>query len=131
MDPDRPLDDAPRTPGRFVSAWRALQGHSVTQPQMQAEWIQWQLAMSGVLDQLASMVGRIDSYKAKLDNALRRLDELDESAPNPINGAGGETPSSSWAYRGMLNRRAAAIDGLVLPRTPAQLEVSDVNGTEG
>ena len=129
MDPDRPLEDAPRTPGRFVSAWRALQGHSVTQPQMQAEWLSWQIAMSGVLDQLASMVGRIDSYKAKLDNALRRLDEIDESAPNPVNGAGGETVSSTWALRGALNRRAAAIDGLVLPRIPAQLEATDVNGT--
>ena len=108
-----------------------MQGHPIAPQQMQAEWLGYQIFMSGVLDQVTSMVGRMDSYKTRLDNALRRLDEIDESAPKSINGAGGETVSSSWAYRGALNRRAAAIDGLVLPQIPAQLEVPDVNGTEG
>ena len=129
MTPSEPPQEPPRAPGRFVSAWRIMQGHPIAPQQMQAEWLGYQIFMSGVLDQVTSMVGRMDSYKTKLDMALRRLDELGESAPKPTNGAGGETVSSSWALRGALNRRAAAIDGLMLPNPP-QLEVSDVNGTE-
>ena len=47
-----------KRPGRMVSAFRVLMGRDTTPAQITADWLAWEITLSGVLDRFGALLAR-------------------------------------------------------------------------
>jgi len=47
-----------KRPGRIISAFRVLMGRDTTPAQITADWIEWEIVLSGVLDRFGALLAR-------------------------------------------------------------------------
>lgn len=73
-----PPSDLPRRPGRLRSALQVLLGQRLVPEQIQAEWLEYQLIFTDLLQRQSAMLARAAKEERK---RLKRLAE--SSAPEP------------------------------------------------
>ncbi len=136
MDPDE-SPERPKKPSRVLSAWHALRGEPVVPVSIRAEWVEVQWQLEAILDKLSAAAARLYTRdKAELKKALKRLEELESTAPadGDAQRPEGLRGSGSWdPYKVELSRRAMALRGRRLPAlpVPSQNGVPNVPSHEG
>jgi len=72
-----------KRPGRMISAFRVLMGRDTTPAQITADWIEWEIVLSGVLDRFGALLAR----QAKAEKK-RVEQQLELPQPEPQNSPG-------------------------------------------
>lgn len=76
----------PRRPGRFISAFRVLMGRMTTPAQIQADWLEWELVLGGVLDRFGALLARQAKAEKKRVEQQLELQGPDHMENQPRSG---------------------------------------------
>jgi len=107
-----------KRPGRVISAFRVLMGRDTTPAQITADWLSWELTLSGVLDRFGALLAR----QAKAEK--KRVEQQLEIAPPDVH------QSPGLSSKAELYARANKIRGLNSHVKNAPFEVSIPMPTE-
>ena len=107
-----------KRPGRMISAFRVLMGRDTTPAQITADWIEWEIVLSGVLDRFGALLAR----QAKAEK--KRVEQQLEIAPPDVQ------QSPGMSSKAELYARANKIRGLNSHMKNAPFEVSIPMPTE-
>jgi len=108
-----------KRPGRIISAFRVLMGRDTTPAQITADWLAWEITLSGVLDRFGALLAR----QAKAEK--KRVEQQLELAPPDVQ------RSPGMSSKAELYARANKMRGLNSHVKNAPFEVSMPMPTEG
>lgn len=107
--------EAERRPmGRFRAAVRVLRGQRLTPQQMQADFLEMQLAFDSIFDKLSTALSRlVKREKARAEEMASLLDqERAQSDPGPLDDMDKEALRRYAAVNGLLDPEQQAWPGL-------------------
>jgi len=116
-----------KRPGRIVSAFRVLMGTRTTPAQLAADWAEWELVLTGVLDRFGALLAR----QAKAEK--RKVEQqLELAPPDQINGSPLSSKAELYARANRLRGHNAKIrvaegGGLDVVMPPMNFENSEEN----
>lgn len=115
-----------KRPGRIVSAFRVLMGTKTTPAQLAADWAEWELVLTGVLDRFGALLAR----QAKAEK--RKVQQQLELAPPDIPGSALSSKADLYARANRLRGHNAHVKvapngGLDVVIPPQNFDTSEEN----